>query len=112
MGNLDALGASNRAALEGYRAVGEWQAKILRETMQGLAAAINGLAQVGSPQELAATQTELARQAFETAVKQMREIAQIVADANRQATDPIVKRIPEGIGEINDVLRLQPPAAT
>jgi phasin family protein len=104
--NLEALGASNRAALDGFKAVGEWQVKILRETMQELASAINGLAQVGSPQQLAAIETELAKKAFETAVRQMRELADIVTDANQQAADAIVKRIPESIEEIKDVLKL------
>ena len=104
--NLEALSASNRATLDGFKAVGEWQVKILRETMQELAAAINRLAQIDSPQQLAEMETELARNAFETAVRQMREIGQIVTDANRQAADAIVRRIPESLSEIKDVLRL------
>jgi phasin family protein len=102
--NLEALGASHRAVLEGFAAVGEWQAQILRETPQELAAAINGLVQVGSPQQLAAIETELARKAFETAVRRMREITQIVTDAQRQVAEAIVRRIPESLDEIKDVL--------
>ena len=32
--NLEALSAANLAAMQGVKAVGEWQVKILQETMQ------------------------------------------------------------------------------
>jgi phasin family protein len=104
--NLEALSTSNRAALEGMKAIGEWQVKILHATLQQLTAAIEGLARSGSPQELIAAETELARKAFETAVGEMRGLAEIVIRANQQATDAIVKRIPESLEEIKDVLKL------
>ena len=107
--NLEALSAANRAALEGAKAVGEWQAKILQETMQALTAAIGGLATAGSPQQMVATQAELAKKAFETAVRSMRELADIVTKANQNATEAIVKRIPESLDEIKDVLKIPPP---
>ena len=104
--NLEALSASNRAALAGMKAVGEWQVKILQETMQELTAAISGLTKGGSPQEIAAAETELARKAFETAVGEMRELADIVGKANQQATEAIAKRIPASLNEIKEVLKL------
>jgi hypothetical protein len=36
----------------------------------------------------------------------MRELAQIVNNANQEATDAIVRRIPESLGEIRDVLKI------
>lgn len=104
--NLEALSASNRAALEGMKAIGEWQVKILHATLQQLNTAIEGLSRSGSPQELIAAETELARKAFETAVGEMRGLAEIVIRANQQATDAIVKRIPESLEEIRDLLKI------
>ncbi|HNO12718.1 MAG: TIGR01841 family phasin [Candidatus Accumulibacter phosphatis] len=104
--NLEALSASNRAALAGMKAVGEWQVKILQETMQGLTTAISNLTKGGSPQEIAAAEAELARKAFETAVGEMRELAEIVGKANQQASEAIAKRIPASLNEIKDVLKL------
>lgn len=104
--NLEALSASNRAVLAGMKAVGEWQVKILQETMQGLTTAISGLTKGGSPQEIAAAEAELARKAFETAVGEMRELAEIVGKANQQASEAIAKRIPASLNEIKDVLKL------
>lgn len=109
--NLEALNASNQAALEGMKAVGGWQAKLLQETMRELTIAIGGLAQAGSPQQMVATQTELAKKAFATAVSQMQELTQIMVQANQQATAAVAKRIPESLGEIRDVLKLPEPPA-
>ena len=104
--NLEALGIANRAALDGIRAAAEWQVKILQETMQELTAAIDGLVKGGSPQQMVATETELAKKAFETAVSEMRELAEIVTEANKRASEAIVKRIPESLEEIKDVLKI------
>lgn len=107
--NLEALNAANRAAMEGVKAVGEWQLKILQETVQGMTTAVGGLAKAGSPQQLVAAEAELAKKAFETGVSKMRELAEIVAKANQQATDAIVNRVPASLDEIRDVLKLPPP---
>jgi len=104
--NLEALSVSSRAAMEGIKAVGEWQVKILQETVQELTGAIGGLPKVSSPQDLVAAETQAAKKVFETAVSRMRELAEIVGKANQQATDAIVNRIPASLDEINDVLRL------
>ncbi|WP_291989410.1 TIGR01841 family phasin [Candidatus Accumulibacter sp. ACC007] len=104
--NLEALNAANQAALEGMKAVGEWQAKLLQETMRELTAAIGKLSQSGSPQQLLAVESDLAKKAFATAVGQMQELTQIVIQANQQASAAIAKRIPESLGEIKDVLKL------
>ncbi|EXI87001.1 MAG: phasin family protein [Candidatus Accumulibacter regalis] len=104
--NLEALNAANQAALEGMKAVGEWQAKLLQETMRELTAAIGKLSQSGSPQQLLAAESDLAKKAFATAVGQMQELTQIVIQANQQASAAIAKRIPESLGEIKDVLKL------
>ncbi|MDS4031013.1 MAG: phasin family protein [Candidatus Contendobacter sp.] len=110
--NLEALSAANRATMEGIKAVGEWQMKILQQAMQELAAAIGSLANIGSPQEMVAVETELTKKAFETAVSKMRELAEIVTRANQQATNAIVNRIPASLDEIREVLKLsQPPGA-
>ena len=107
--NLEAINAANRAAMDGVKAVGEWQLKILQETVQGMMTAVGGLSGVGSPQQLVAAETELAKKAFETAVSRIRELAEIVARANQQAADAIVKRVPASLDEIRDVLKLPPP---
>lgn len=106
--NLEALGVANRAAMEGIKAAAQWQMKVLHETMEELKAAIDGLAKDGSPQDMLVTEADLAKKAFETALSEMRELAEIVTNANKQATEAIVKRIPESLEEIKDVLKIVP----
>lgn len=107
--NLEALAVANRAALEGIKAAGQWQMKLLQETMQEMTEAMGRLVKDGSPQQMVTTETELAKKAFEAAVRQMRELAEIVTKANKQATDAIVKRIPESLDEIKDVFKIEQP---
>lgn len=110
--NLEALTMANRVALEGMKSVAEWQVRILKETLTGLTRAANELAAVSTPQEVVGKQTDLAKQAFETAVKQMRELAEIVTKANQAASDAVVKRIPESLDEIKDVLKISQQTST
>jgi phasin family protein len=74
--------------------------------MRELANAIGKLSQSGSPQQLLATESELAKKGFATAVRQMQEFTQIVIQANQRASAAIAKRIPESLAEIRDVLKL------
>ena len=104
--NLEALSTANRAALEGVKAVGEWQARLLQETMHELRAAIDAVGKSGSAHEIVAAETDLARKALEKAVGEMRELAEIVVKANQQATTAILQRIPASLNEIRDVLKV------
>jgi phasin family protein len=79
--------------------------------MQALTAAASARAKVGTPQQMVATETELAKTAFETAVRLMRELAEIVTQANQKAADAIIKRIPESLEEIKDVLKIATPSS-
>jgi phasin family protein len=107
--NLEALNAANLAAVEGLKAVGEWQVKILEETMRELSAAISRLGKINSPQQMVTTEADLVKKAFRTAVREMREIAKIVTAANQKATEAIVQRVPDSLDEIKVVLKIPPP---
>jgi phasin family protein len=109
--NLGALNESNQAILDGAKQVGQWQVRILQETMQHMSEAFAGLTRVGSPVELMAAESELAKKAFATALGQMRELAQIMTDANKQAAEVIARRIPDGLEEIKDILKVPPLSA-
>lgn len=104
--NLEALNAANQAALNGLKQASEWQMKILQETMQEMTSAMSGLAKVTTPQHLIEAETDLARKTFETMIRRMRELAEIVNSANEEATNAIARRIPETLEEIRDVLKV------
>lgn len=101
--NVEALTSANKVAFEGLQAVAKRQTEILQETMNEASKAIDVLAKAGSPQEVAAKQAELAKDAFERALSNMRELAEMVAKANQEATNTINTRISATLDEIKDM---------
>lgn len=109
--NLEALTSANRVAIEGLQAVVKRQAEILQETMNEASKAVDQLSKAGSPPEVAAKQAELAKDAFERALGNMRELAEMVAKANQEATNTINARISASLDEMKEVaLKLKQPA--
>lgn len=109
--NMEALTAANRVALEGMQAVAKRQAEILQETMNEASKAVDVLSKAGSPTEVAAKQAELAKDAFERALSNMRELAEMVAKSNEEATSTINARISATLDEIKDMaLKMKQPA--
>lgn len=110
--NLEALTSANRVAFEGLQAVAKRQTEILQETMNETSRAVDQLSKAGSPPDLAAKQAELAKNAFERALANMRELADLVAKANQDATSTVNSRISASLDEIREyALRLKQPAA-
>lgn len=110
--NLEALTMANRVALEGLQAVAKRQAEILQETMNEASKAVDVLSKAGSPTEVAAKQAELAKDAFERALSNMRELAEMVAKSNEEATSTINARISATLDEIKDMaLKMKQPTA-
>jgi phasin family protein len=110
--NLEALTSANRVAYEGLQAVAKRQAEILQETMNEASKAVDQLSKTGSPPEIAAKQAELTKSAFERALANMRELAEMVSKANQEATNTVNSRISASLDEIKEfALKLKQPAA-
>ncbi len=101
--NVEAVAAANRVAFEGMQAVARRQAEILQETMNEATKAIDAVAKAGSPADAAAKQAELAKDAFERALGNMRELAEMVAKSNQEATNAVNKRITESLDEFKEL---------
>ena len=111
--NVEALANASRAAFEGTQAVAKRQAEILQETMNQTAKSFATLGQAGSPSEIAAKQAELAREAFEKAVANMRELAEMVTKAQQGAIDTMSGRISQSLDELKHMaLKMKEPSAT
>lgn len=110
--NLEALTSANRSAFEGLQAVAKRQAEILQQTMNEASKAVDALAKAGSPQDVAAKQAELAKDAFERALGNMRDLAEMVTKANESATSTINGRISASLDELKELaLKMKQPAA-
>jgi phasin family protein len=107
------LANASRAAFEGTQAVAKRQAEILQETMNQTAKSFGTLAEAGSPPEVAAKQAELAKEAFEKALGNMRELAEMVTKAQQGAIDTMSGRISQSLDELKQMaLKMKEPSAT
>jgi len=101
--NIEALTKANQAAVDGVRALAERQNAILNETLKEAKAAADALGKVKSPQDATAKQAEIAKKAFEQALTNMRELAELVATSNEKSAETINARIAESLDEIKSL---------
>ena len=101
--NIEALTAANQMAVQGMQAVAKRQSEILAQTMAEISTAAQQIASAGNPQEMTAKQAELIKQAFEKAVANMRELAEMINQANTQAFEVINKRVSESLEELRNL---------
>lgn len=102
--NIEALTRANQLAAEGMQAVMKRQAEILRQTMEEASRMAGAVAEAGSPDKQAAKQAEVAKAAFETAIANMREIAELVTRANKDTFDVINQRVAESLDEVRALI--------
>jgi phasin family protein len=98
--NIQALTAANQLAFEGFQAVARRQSEILRQSIEQTTAIVTELLAAGSPEDKVAKQTELVKLAFEKALANTRELAELVTKSNSEAADVINKRVSEGLEEL------------
>ncbi|MGE0716123.1 MAG: phasin family protein [Alphaproteobacteria bacterium] len=102
--NVEALAKANQLAAEGMQAVMKRQAEIVRQSMEEATRAMGALSQAGGPEQRMARQAEIAKTAFEAAIANMREIAELMARANKDTFDVINKRVAEGLDEVRSLM--------
>jgi phasin family protein len=100
--NIEALTQANKLAFEGVQAVFKRQVEILRQTLEESSSIAKELVETGTPQEKAVRQTELAKDAFERALANSRELSEIIAKSNSEAFELLNKRFTQVLDEIKD----------
>jgi len=106
--NMEALTNANRVAFEGVQAVARRQSEILKETMDEATKAVEAISKSGSPPEAAAKQAEVAKDAFERALANMRELAEMVAKSQEEASTHVHARVSQSLDEFkNQVSKLK-----
>lgn len=99
--NIEALTAANKLAFEGFQAVATRQTEILRQTMEELQKMMTEVVSAGSPEDQVAKQAEMAKSAFEKALSNMKEVAEMVTKSNTEATSVISNRMSDSLQERN-----------
>lgn len=103
--NIEALTAANQAAVQGVQAVAQRQAEILSQALNEVSTVAQQLASASSnPQELTTKQAELMRKAFEQALANARELAEMVSKSNTEAFAIINKRVTDGLQELKGLV--------
>lgn len=98
--NLEALQKSAAASAAGASALIERQRANIEQALAEVAKVAESYRAGGSPQELMAKQTELARKSFDTALRNVEEAAEIVRKAGDEAIEVLRRRIRESAEEI------------
>jgi phasin family protein len=106
--DIEALVAANQRAQEGFKALVQRQTEILQETMRQTQEGGGTLGQ--SLGDAATRQAESAKQAFEQALANMRELAEMAASSQTQAYEALQKRMKESVEETRQLL--QPKSST
>jgi phasin family protein len=101
--NIEALAAASRTAMDSVNAVGKRQAEILQETISQTASSLQTLGKAGSPHEIVAKQVELTKEGFEKALRNMRELAEMVTKAQHATMDAIGHRVSESLDELKQL---------
>lgn len=105
--NIEALNAANQKAVESIQTIAKRQAEIMAQTMAEVSTSANQFASVASPQEMTAKQTDLVKQTFEKAMNNMRELAEIVSEANTETFAILNQRVTENIEELKALMPQQ-----
>ena len=92
--NIEALAKANRIAFEGWQRLVRRQAEILQETMKKVVA--------DAGQVDAMKRADLAKEGFEKAVANMRELAEMAAKSQKEAFEVVRKRIEENVEGIRN----------
>ncbi|MGA8600425.1 MAG: phasin family protein [Beijerinckiaceae bacterium] len=91
--NIEALAEANRIAFEGWQNLVRRQSEILQDSMKRAV-------EDAKNQTALKNGAELARSAFETALANMRELAEMAAKSQRDAFEVIRKRVEENMNAL------------
>jgi|SRR5262249_11442836 len=97
--NIDALAQSAEAASEGAKAVAMKQREIVEEAIRETCTMVRNF-ELESPQDAAAKQAEFARKAFEAALRNTRDVAELVQKSSTDALKIIQNRMQKSCEEI------------
>jgi phasin family protein len=104
--NIEALSHANKLAMEGAQAIARRNMEILQQSMSEMASAMQAMMAVdGAPADKAAKQAEMMKAAYERAMGNMREIAELIQRSNGEALEVLNKRFAEAMEEVRGMVK-------
>ena len=108
--NLEAASEASQAIVENVQAISRRQAEIAREQVEGALKASKEIFTSGTPETNMAKQAAYAKNAFETALSNMREVSEMAAKSCFEIFDVVTSRASESIDELSKVSGAAPAA--
>jgi phasin family protein len=102
--NIEALAKANQLAVENMQAIVRRQSEIFRSMMEEASSAAREVMAADGPEEKAAKQTQIVKDAFQRAVADMRELAELVATSQADAMEIMNQRVANSLDEIKTVI--------
>jgi phasin family protein len=100
--NFDALMRSASVAQESTKAFAEKQGEIIQAAFKETLAMVKDFHPTGSPQEIVAKQSEYARKAFDVAMQNTRDLAELATKSTAEAARIIRERIHDNLIELQE----------
>ena len=97
--NLEALTQASQLAIEGVRAVAQRQAEIAQQAFADASALFHAWTQPGAPEDRLAKNADVAKQAFEKGLADVRELGELTAKASTDVCSVIARRVSESFDE-------------
>lgn len=99
--NIEALSEVNQTIVESAQAISRRQAEVIRENVENALKASKDLMSGGSPETSLTKQAEMAKEFFENALANLREITETATKSGFEAFDVLNKRAAETIEEFS-----------
>lgn len=103
--NIEAMTAANQLAVEGMQAVMKRQAEIVQSSLKEANTLVSEMTAAGTPEDKIVRQVELVKNAYENAISNTKELAEIAAKSNGEAIEVISERVSDSLDEIKAVTK-------
>jgi phasin family protein len=100
--NIDALGRSAQKAGEGAKELADKQREIIEAAFKETSAMVRDFHPTGDPQAILAKQKDYAKRAFELAMQNTRDVAELTKKTTTDATAIITDRLRASLTELRD----------
>ena len=102
--NFEAVAEANRITIEGVQAIAQRQAEILRESLEESSKLVEKMSGDQTPEQRAARQLEVMKNAMETALANMRELSEMATKSSNDALDTINARVTQSLDELRQAV--------
>lgn len=103
--DMEALVEANKATYEGMQALARKQTEIMTQAMQTMQESARGMATGGAGAPDAGKQTELVRTAYQKALNDMKELAEMARQSQADAMAAITQRATKSLQEMQQLMQ-------